>query len=81
MKKKYDRTADIHFITDSINHLRLSDRIKIVKKLDYDKLIEKGEGTVIKFSDIPNPLLYDIANQIRGILDYSEMKLNEELDL
>jgi len=62
-------TKYINYINDNINELKLSFRKEILQiilysNIDDDKVVEKGSGTQIKFSDIDPILLKNIYNFI-----------------
>jgi hypothetical protein len=77
--KSYNRTKDIIFISENVNELRLKDRIEIAKMINHEHLVDKGCGSIVRFSNIENSQLYHIANTIRSKLEFSEKQLNQSL--
>lgn len=66
----------ISYINDNINELKLSFRKEILQiilysNIDDDKVVEKGSGTQIKFSDIDAILLKNIYNYIHRKIELS----------
>lgn len=64
-----DKNKYILYICDNINELKLNNRREILQmimyaNIDSDKIIEKGNGTQIKFADISDILLKNIYNYI-----------------
>jgi hypothetical protein len=61
--KKY-----INYISDTINDLPFLAKVEILQMIIYDiedeKIIEKGNGTQIKFADINQETLLKIYNNI-----------------
>lgn len=69
----------INYINDNINELKLSFRKEILQiilysNIDDDKVVEKGSGTQIKFSDIDPILLKNIYNFI-----YKKIELSTDI--
>ena len=69
----------ISYINDNINELKLSFRKEILQiilysNIDDDKIVEKGSGTQIKFSDIDPILLKNIYNYI-----YKKIELSTDI--
>jgi hypothetical protein len=69
----------ISYINDNINELKLSFRKEILQiirnsNIDDDKIVEKGSGTQIKFSDIDPVLLKIIYNYI-----YKKIELSSDI--
>lgn len=69
----------ISYINDNINELKLSFRKEILQIILYsniedDKVVEKGSGTQIKFSDIDANLLKNIYNYI-----YKKIELSSDI--
>lgn len=66
----------INYINDNINDLKLNHRREVLQIITYNipsnKIIEKGSGTQIKFSDIDYNTLYRIYNFMYNKLDQSE---------
>ncbi len=65
-KNKY-----ILYICDNINELKLNNRKEILQMIIYssidpEKIIEKGNGTQVKISDINDTLLKNIYNYIHN---------------
>lgn len=59
----------ILYINDNINELKINYRKDVLQiilgsDIDDDKIVEKGNGTQIKFSDIEPTLLQNIYNFI-----------------
>lgn len=72
-------TKYINYINDNINELKLSFRKEILQiilysNIDDDKVVEKGSGTQIKFSDIDPILLKNIYNFI-----YKKIELSADI--
>lgn len=72
-------TKYINYINDNINELKLSFRKEILQiilysNIDDDKVVEKGSGTQIKFSDIDPILLKNIYNFI-----YKKIELSTDI--
>lgn len=72
-------TKYINYINDNINELKLSFRKEILQiilysNIDDDKVVEKGSGTQIKFSDIDPILLRNIYNFI-----YKKIELSTDI--
>jgi hypothetical protein len=68
----------ITYITDNINELKLSHRKELLQLIIYSNLndesiVEKGNGTQIKFSDIDNNLLFSIYNFVHKKIESSEV--------
>ncbi len=66
-----DKNKYILYICDNINELKLNNRREILQmimyaNIDSDKIIEKGNGTQIKFADISDILLKNIYNYINN---------------
>lgn len=66
-----DKNKYILYICDNINELKLNNRREILQmimyaNIDSDKIIEKGNGTQIKFADISDILLKNIYNYIHN---------------
>jgi len=65
----------ICFINDNINELKLNFRTEVLQIILYsiggDKVIEKGNGCSIKFSDMDNELIKNIYNFISKKLEMS----------
>lgn len=64
-----DNSEKIAYICDNVNELNKIYRKEILQILlssqsTEDKLLEKGGGTQIKFSEIPDELLNNIYNYI-----------------
>jgi hypothetical protein len=57
-----------NFISDTINELPNHSRIEIlqmiINDIDDEKIVEKGNGTQIKFADISHDVLMKIYNNI-----------------
>ena len=69
----------ITYIHDNINELKLSFRKEILQiilysNIDDDKVVEKGSGTQIKFSDIDSILLKNVYNYI-----YKKIELSSDI--
>jgi hypothetical protein len=58
----------INYISDAINDLSFLAKVEILQMIIYDiddeKIVEKGNGTQIKFSDINHETLLKIYNNI-----------------
>lgn len=59
----------ISFIGQSVNDLTINERKEIYKimgnsSMDESKVQEKGDGILIKFKDIPRPVIQEIYNYI-----------------
>jgi hypothetical protein len=58
----------INYISDTINDLPFLAKVEILQMIIYDiddeKIIEKGNGTQIKFADINSETLLKIYNNI-----------------
>lgn len=70
-KKEVEKTNSekIIYINDNINELKLAFRKEIFQTImysiqDHDKIVEKGNGSQIKFADIDATLLTNIYNFI-----------------
>ena len=66
---KSDIKKFIVYINDNIQELKLNHRKEILQillcsNIDQNKILEKGSGTQIKFSDIDSSLLKIIYNNI-----------------
>ncbi len=66
----------ILYINDNINELKISHRKEILQMIigsdiDSEKIVEKGNGTQIKFMDINAGLLQNIYNYIYNKLESS----------
>lgn len=66
----------ILYINDNVNELKLNHRKDVLQmimgsEIDDDKIVEKGNGTQIKFSDIDSELLQSIYNFIYNKLESS----------
>jgi hypothetical protein len=64
------------YIHDNINELKLNHRREILQMIKYaniddDKIVEKGSGTQIKFSEISVELLHQIYNFIYTKIEIS----------
>lgn len=62
------------YINDNINELKINYRKDVLQiilgsDMDEDKIVEKGNGTQIKFSDIDPVLLQNIYNFIYNKLE------------
>jgi hypothetical protein len=61
------------YIIENINELNIYDRIEILQilynSIARTKLVEKGSGTQIKISDIPDDILLNIETLIKQKLD------------
>ena len=69
----------ISYIHDNINELKLSFRKEILQiirnsNIDDEKIVEKGSGTQIKFSDIDPVLLKIVYNYI-----YKKIELSSDI--
>lgn len=69
----------ILYINDNINELKLNHRKEVLQMIigadiDDDKIVEKGNGTQIKFSDINVDLLKNIYNFV-----YNKLELNDRM--
>ncbi len=69
----------IIYINDNINELKVSHRKEILQiiigsDIEPDKIVEKGNGTQIKYSDIDKNLLKKIYNFI-----YNKLESHNEL--
>lgn len=69
----------ISFIHNNINELKLNYRKEILQmilysNIDDEKIVEKGNGTQIKFSDIDSILLKNIYNFI-----YMKLELSSDI--
>jgi hypothetical protein len=69
MNKPLDKNTIIMYITDTISELKLTHRIEILQmiiysNIDSSKIVEKGGGTQIKFSDLSDTILENIYNYI-----------------
>lgn len=67
----------ILYIHDSINELKINHRKDVLQiilgsDIQDSKISEKGNGTQIKFSDIPPPLLQIIYNFIHSKIESYE---------
>lgn len=72
-KRKYI----ILYLDDKVNELRLNHRTEILQMILYSsiedsKVVEKGNGTQVKFSDIPNELLLSIYNFVHNKVENAE---------
>jgi hypothetical protein len=66
----------ILYINDNVNELKLNHRKDVLQmimgsEIDDDKIVEKGNGTQIKFSDIDSELIQSIYNFIYNKLESS----------
>jgi hypothetical protein len=66
----------ILYINDNVNELKLNHRKDVLQmimgsEIDDDKIVEKGNGTQIKFSDIDSELIQSIYNFIYNKLEIS----------
>jgi len=63
-----DRNKYIVYINDNIDELKLNFRKEILQMIIYSmesgKILEKGNGTQVKFADIDLPLLKNIYNYV-----------------
>ncbi len=64
----------ILYISDNVNELKLNYRKDVLQmiigsEIDDDKIVEKGNGTQIKFSDMSPELLQSIYNFIYNKLE------------
>ncbi len=71
---KHKLNQYIFYINENINDLKLNNRKDILQmiigsEIEEDKIVEKGNGTQIKFSDISPELLQSIYNYIYNILE------------
>lgn len=69
----------VTYIYDNINELKLSFRKEILQIILYssiedEKIVEKGSGTQIKFSDIDPILLKNVYNYI-----YKKIELSSDI--
>jgi hypothetical protein len=69
----------INYINDNVNELKLSFRKEILQIILYsnieeEKVVEKGSGTQIKFSDIDPILLKNVYNFI-----YKKIELSSDI--
>lgn len=66
------------YIIENINELNIYDRIEIIQILYNSiaraKLVEKGSGTQIKISDIPDDILLNIETLIKQKMDAQLIK-------
>jgi hypothetical protein len=74
MQEKFDRNNYIIYIYDHINEIKPKYRKELLQMILYsnigdNKIIEKGNGTQIKYSDIPDTLLISIYNFIYNKLE------------
>jgi len=65
----------IDYIIENINNLNKSNRIEVLcivmETIDHDKIMEKGNGTYIKFKDLDNTLICNIYAYI-----YNKIQIN-----
>ena len=66
-----DRCKYINYINDNINELKINFRKEVLQMIKYsdildDKIVEKGNGSQVKYSDIDNNLLKSIYNFIQN---------------
>lgn len=73
-----ERNKLIMYIYDHVNDLKLNHRKEVLQMImynvDHDKIVEKGNGTQIKFSDMNDNILKNIYNYI-----YNKSELEELL--
>ena len=74
---KEDRNKYIFFINDNINELKSDYRKHILKyilssNILNEKIIEKGNGTQIRYDDLNDSLILYIYNYIKNVLESSE---------
>jgi hypothetical protein len=74
-----ERNKYIHYINDNINELKVSFRKEVLQTILYSnlpesKIVEKGNGTQVKYGDIDDQLLKNIYNYI-----YQKIELSSEL--
>ncbi|MGL5934906.1 MAG: hypothetical protein ACRCZI_04710 [Cetobacterium sp.] len=66
----------IIYINDNINELKTDYRVEILQMILYSniedaKIVEKGNGSSIKFSDLESGLIKNIYNFIKTKIDYN----------
>ena len=76
-----ERNKMIIYINDNIQELKLNHRKEILQillcsNIDQKKILEKGSGTQIKFSDIDSSLLKVVYNNI-----YMKIEKSSNLEL
>jgi hypothetical protein len=74
-----ERNKYIHYINDNINELKVSFRKEVLQTILYSnlpesKIVEKGNGTQVKYGDIDDQLLKNIYNYI-----YQKIELSSDL--
>lgn len=67
------RNKYINYINDNINEMNISDRREILQMIindvNHEKIVEKGNGSQIKYSDLNVNLLKNIYNFISNKIE------------
>lgn len=74
-----ERNKYIHYINDNINELKMSFRKEVLQTILYSnvpdkKIVEKGNGTQVKYADIDDQLLKNIYNYM-----YQKIELSQDI--
>jgi len=78
---KVTRNKYVYYVNDHVGKIKTNYRKELLQiilcsNIDENKIIEKGNGTQIKFSDINNDLLQKIYNYIYNKVENIDPVLN-----
>ena len=68
----------IHYLSDHVDEIKLKHRRELLQiilcsNINNDKIIEKGVGSEIKFSDIDDDTLEKLYNYLKNIIENSHI--------